>query len=80
MRGFRKDGDPSYRFSDGRGMAGSEGLGRRGAQQRLPEARRGAYTTAQTVLNRLVDRGLVSRRREGRAFRYSATITEADYV
>lgn len=44
----------------------------------LPEAR--AYNTVQTVLNRLAERGLVSRRREGRTIRYSATISEADYL
>lgn len=46
----------------------------------LPKARRGAYNTVQTVLNRLADRGLVSRKREGRAIRYSAAISEADYL
>lgn len=46
----------------------------------LPKAHRGAYTTVQTVLNRLADRGLVKRRRVGNAIRYSASVTEADYV
>jgi len=46
----------------------------------LPRGRRGAYTTVQTVLNRLVERGLAVRRRNGRAYRYSARISEADHV
>lgn len=46
----------------------------------LPRARRGAYTTVQTVLNRLSERKLVSRRKAGKALRYSAEVTEADYV
>jgi predicted transcriptional regulator len=46
----------------------------------LPQARRSAYTTIQTVLNRLADRGLVSRARAGRVIRYRARISEADYL
>ena len=46
----------------------------------LPKGRRGAYTTVQTVLNRLADRGLLNRRRVGKAIRYSPSISEADYV
>ena len=46
----------------------------------LPRGRRGAYTTVQTVLNRLVERGLAVRRRNGRAYSYSARISEADHV
>lgn len=46
----------------------------------LPAGKRGAYTTVQTVLNRLVERGLVDRRRSGRAMQYSARASEADYV
>jgi len=49
-------------------------------REALPRARRGAYTTVQTVLNRLAERGLVARRRQGRAFRYAARISESDYV
>ena len=46
----------------------------------IPESRRGGYNTVQTVLNRLVDRGLAKRIRSGRAFSYSAAVTEADYL
>lgn len=46
----------------------------------LPDGRRGAYTTVQTVLNRLADRGLVRRNRQGKAIRYEAAISETDYV
>jgi predicted transcriptional regulator len=46
----------------------------------LPKRHRGAYTTVQTVLNRLADRGLLNRRQVGKAIRYSPAISEADYV
>lgn len=49
-------------------------------RQELPEERRGAYTTVQTVLNRLTDRELVERRRAGRAIVYRAATSEAEYV
>jgi len=45
-----------------------------------PERRRSAYTTIQTVLNRLVDRGLLSRSRQGRAFVYRAKMGESEYL
>lgn len=41
---------------------------------------RGAYTTVQTVCNRLSDRGLLVRARQGHAFVYRPAVTEADYV
>jgi predicted transcriptional regulator len=47
---------------------------------RLPEAQRGAYTTVQTVLNRLAERGLLARERRGKSLRYSPLISEAEYV
>lgn len=46
----------------------------------LPVSRDVAYTTVQTVLNRLVDRGLVSRQKRGKAFIYEARLSEADYL
>lgn len=46
----------------------------------LPKKRRGAYTTVQTILNRLVDRGLLRRNKQGKAFVYSPKVSEADYV
>ncbi|WP_331770849.1 BlaI/MecI/CopY family transcriptional regulator (plasmid) [Embleya sp. NBC_00888] len=46
----------------------------------LAEPSRGAYTTVQTVCNRLAERGLLARAREGQAFVYRPTVTEADYV
>ena len=45
-----------------------------------PERRRSAYTTVQTVMNRLVERGLLERRREGKAFVYSAQLDESEYL
>lgn len=46
----------------------------------LPGRYRGAYTTVQTLLNRLAERGLLSRERDGRAIVYRARITEAEYL
>jgi predicted transcriptional regulator len=45
-----------------------------------PTRRRSAYTTIQTVMNRLVERGLLTRRRKGNAFVYAARYEEADYL
>jgi predicted transcriptional regulator len=49
-------------------------------RQALPESRRGAYTTVQTVLNRLTERELLRRRKLGRSLVYEPALTEADYV
>lgn len=46
----------------------------------LPPRYRGAYTTVQTVLNRLADRGLLKRAKEGKGFVYRPKISESDYV
>jgi predicted transcriptional regulator len=45
-----------------------------------PRRGRSAYTTIQTVLNRLVDRGLLSRERQGRAFVYRPRVEESEYL
>ena len=45
----------------------------------LPSRYRGAYNTIQTVLNRLVDRRLLSRRKVGTAFEYRL-VSEAEYL
>lgn len=45
-----------------------------------PPRRRSAYTTVQTVMNRLVERGLLVRRREGNAYRYEAKYDEPTYL
>ena len=46
----------------------------------LPARYRSAYTTVQTVLNRLAERGLLERRRQGNAIVYSPRLSEAEYV
>src|SRR5437868_5245998 len=46
----------------------------------LPPRYRGAYTTVQTVLNRLQARGLLTRKRDRLAFVYRPKLTEAEYV
>lgn len=46
----------------------------------LPQRYRGAYTTTQTVLNRLAERDLVARRRRGNVIVYRPRITEAQYL
>lgn len=45
-----------------------------------PEGSRSAYTTVQTVLNRLVDRGLLERQRRGKAFVYRARYEESELL
>lgn len=45
-----------------------------------PARRRSAYNTIQTVMNRLVERGLLTRRRKGNAYVYQARYEEADYL
>ncbi len=46
----------------------------------LPLQQRGAYTTVQTVLNRLAEREMLSRRKDGRGISYSPVLTEAEYL
>ena len=61
-------------------------LWRRGAarveevRQSMPRRQRGAYTTVQTVLNRLAERGLLRRQRQGNAILYVPRMTEAEYL
>ena len=46
----------------------------------LPKKQRGAYTTIQTILSRLTARGLLRHEKEGKAYIYSAKVSEADYL
>lgn len=46
----------------------------------LPSSQRSAYNTVQTVLNRLVERGLLERTRVGKSFQYTPLVSEAEYV
>lgn len=46
----------------------------------LPTRYRGAYTTVQTVLNRLAERGMLARAKEGKVIHYTPSLTEAEYV
>ena len=45
-----------------------------------PATARSAYTTLQTVMNRLVERGLLTRERHGNAYVYRAQHEEAEYL
>jgi predicted transcriptional regulator len=45
-----------------------------------PRSRRAAYTTIQTVMNRLLERGLLERKRRGKAFVYRAKYDESELV
>jgi predicted transcriptional regulator len=45
-----------------------------------PRGRKRAYNTLQTVMNRLVERGLLDRERRGRGYVYRARYNEAAYV
>jgi predicted transcriptional regulator len=46
----------------------------------LPARYRGAYNTTQTVLNRLAERGLLSRHKAGNAIEYRPRLSEAEYL
>lgn len=46
----------------------------------LPSRYQGAYTTVQTVLNRLAERGFLARERSGHAFVYKPKLSEAQYL
>lgn len=46
----------------------------------LPAASRSGYRTVQTVLNRLAERGLLTREKEGHALVYRPTVSEAEYI
>lgn len=46
----------------------------------LPPRYRGAYNTTQTVLNRLAERGLLTRSKRGNAFAYRPRISESEYL
>ena len=46
----------------------------------LPARYRSAYTTVQTVLNRLATRGMLTRRREGVSIVYRPKVAEAEYL
>jgi len=46
----------------------------------LPPRYRGAYTTVQTVLNRLGERGLLLREKRGIAMHYTPAASEAEYL
>ena len=46
----------------------------------LPPRYRGAYTTVQTVLNRLAERKLLARAKQGNVVIYRPKVTEAEYV
>lgn len=45
-----------------------------------PDNPRPAYTTVQTLLNRLADRGLLQRRKEGRYFVYIVTTSRKEFL
>jgi predicted transcriptional regulator len=49
-------------------------------RESLPKRYRSAYNTVQTVLNRLAERGLLTRERSGHAFVYRPVVSEAEYL
>jgi predicted transcriptional regulator len=49
-------------------------------RRELPSRYRGAYNTIQTVLNRLAERGLLSRHRASTAIEYRARLSEDEYL
>ena len=46
----------------------------------LPAGHRGAYNTVQTVLNRLAERGVLDRRKQGNTYVYVPRFSEAEYL
>lgn len=46
----------------------------------LQSARAPAYTTVMTVMNRLVDKGLLRRKPEGQSYRYTASKSKQEYL
>lgn len=46
----------------------------------LPAGRKPAYNTVQTVMNRLLERGLLERDRGRHAFAYRPRVSEAEYL
>ncbi len=46
----------------------------------LPARYRSAYTTVQTVLNRLAERGLLKRTKSGKQIIYTPVVSEAGYI
>ncbi len=46
----------------------------------LPRRYRSAYNTVQTVLNRLVERGVLDRERQGNAYVYAPLLSEAEHI
>lgn len=57
-----------------------QALGVEQVRRALPSRRRAAYTTVQTVLNRLAERGLLRREKAGNALHYAAEVSEAEYL
>jgi len=46
----------------------------------LPHRYQGAYTTVQTVLNRLAEHGMLVREKEGKTFVYAPRFSEGEYI
>lgn len=49
-------------------------------REALPPRHQSSYNTVQTVLNRLAERGLLERERDGKRFVYRPAMSEAEYV
>jgi predicted transcriptional regulator len=58
----------------------SPGLTVRDVAARLPRGRRRAYTTVMTVMNRLHDKCLLSRKLVDRAYVYSPKLNESEFL
>ena len=49
-------------------------------RQKQPSRKRSAYTTVQTVMQRLYERGLLTRERKGNAWVYKPAFAEGEYL
>ena len=57
-----------------------DGLTVRDVVDSLKASRRSAYTTVMTVMNRLVDKGILRRKSDQQSFRYYAAATKEAYL
>jgi len=52
----------------------------RGITDNLQKKRKIAYTTVMTIMNRLVDKGILSRKQDGRAYLYKGAVSKDKFL
>ena len=71
-------GDLEFELLEALWSVGDRAASARELHDRVGPARGIVYTTVAKVLDRLVDKGLVTRRRNGRAYEYTSVVERAD--